>query len=119
MVLLTDVFEYAGDLVPKDFTNDERVVKINIYDKDDKSSEGIWAYIKNPEDIIKYERGWKTDIYNVILINQPLAYSNVLRWGFVIQVIGDGKDNRPILDNNWLDNKIDTLRALLSAESTQ
>lgn len=98
MVKLTDVFEDASNLVPDNLNNNRRVIKVNII-LASGNSEGIWAYIKDPKDIKKYDDGNENDRFDVILLNQPLAYSRFLQWGFVIKVKSKGRENRPILDS--------------------
>ena len=110
MVKLTDVFEDGSDLVPENFDGDKRIIKVML------PGEGIWAYINNPEDIEKYDNGDPSDSFEVILLNQPFMHDAVLRWGFVVKVNCDGRDNRPVVDLNWLRAQADKLDALVALE---
>jgi hypothetical protein len=103
IMTLKDVFEYEGDKIPKDLDNDPRVVKVNI------PGEGIWAYLRNPEDIEKYNKGDPNETFDVILLNNSVSYFGVLKWGFVIKVRGTGLDTRPMLDKDWINEKINQL----------
>jgi hypothetical protein len=116
MIDLLDVFELGNKYIPTELKDDDpRLIKMNIID-DDGSSEGIWVYIKNPEDIDKYNNGTPNDKFEVILLNQPLTHLPVLRRGFVVMAKGNGTANRPILDNDWYNMMHDKLISIALAE---
>lgn len=103
-------FEYGAESIPESVEKDPRVVKVNLPPYREESSwkngngEGIWAYIRSEDDLEKYNQGKGT--FDVVLMNTSFYYSGLLLWGAVIRVDGRGPSSRPVLNKEWLDEKI-------------
>lgn len=104
-------FEYGGNEVPELFESNPRIVKMNIVDLDSDSGngEGVWVYIRNEDDLAVYNRG--IGEYEVVLLNDPLSYNEVLCWGVVL--VAEGRcEERPILSPSWFSVKLSNFEKL-------
>ena len=79
------------------------LLRFNIPGCDDLyslSGEGVWGWA-SPEDKKKYEDDTYEGKITAILLNNPLEYFGVLRWGVEVQLKCHG-DCRPTLDPEWI-----------------
>ena len=81
---------------------DEGLVKFNIPDEDRIDSlngESVWGWVTQ-EDREKYYDNTYEGKITAILLNHPLNYYGILKWGdeVVLQCHGN---NRPTLDPEW------------------
>lgn len=82
---------------------DKGLIKFNIPDEDRINSlngEGVWGWVTQ-EDKEKYDNDTYGDKITAILLNTPLNYYGILKWGdeVVLQCHGD---SRPTLDPDWV-----------------
>lgn len=79
------------------------LIKFNIPDANDIYSlggEGVWGWVSS-EDKNKYNDNSYEGKITAILLNTPLEYFGVLRWGMEVQLQCHG-DCRPTLDPEWI-----------------
>lgn len=111
-------FEYGADIIPEDISTDPRVIKVNLPEYAvgpwrTGNGEGIWAYIRNAEDVEKYNNA--SGPFDVVLMNHSFYYMGLLCWGSVIKVVGTRRDTRPVIDKEWLDEAIARVDAMNAA----
>lgn len=107
-------FEFAGEELPENPEPSPRLVKVNLPDTEHDwktgNGEGVWAYIRKEEDVEKYDKGEGS--FEVILMNHSLYYMGLLYIGTVLKVDGRGPASRPVLNKEWITEKIDHLPPL-------
>lgn len=97
--------EYGGHLIPENYNDDRRVIKVNLPDCEQDwasgNGEGCWGYLRREEDLEKYDKG--EGDFEIILMNYSFYYPNVLTWGTIILAEGRGRTNRPVMKKDWID----------------
>ena len=93
--------EFIENMDKEDF--EKGLIKFNILDEDRTSSlngEGVWGWVTQ-EDKEKYDDNTYKGKITAILVNRPLNYYGILRWGdeVVLQCHGD---SRPTLAPDWV-----------------
>lgn len=93
--------EFIENMDEEDF--EKGLIKFNIPDKHRTSSlngEGVWGWVTQ-EDKEKHDDNTYKGKITAILVNHPLNYYGILRWGdeVVLQCHGD---SRPTLAPDWV-----------------
>ena len=92
-------------------------IKFNIPPENNLRSwngEGVWGWV-TPEDKERYNDDRFSGLMKVILLNDPLRYSDRLCWGTEVVIRGHGSC-RPSLDPEWMKNELLTWEPLPEEE---